>query len=102
MHFGDDCFEVDSALASPFGMKKRRRLKPGAVPTKLRYDPAGTFSMKVLWREDRLHQVSNVIMEKTTGLVEIFDSAKLSIFITSVFTKMFLEDNNSNGKYTER
>lgn len=32
-HFTEDCFEVDSALASQFGMKKRRRLRPGAVPT---------------------------------------------------------------------
>ena len=31
-HFTEDCFEIDSALASQFGMKKRR-LKPGAVPT---------------------------------------------------------------------
>ena len=32
-HFTEDCFEVDSALASQFGIKKRRRLKPGSVPT---------------------------------------------------------------------
>lgn len=32
-HFTEDSFEVDSALASTFGMKKRRRLKPGAVPS---------------------------------------------------------------------
>ena len=31
-HFTEDCFEVDSALASQFGIKKRR-LKPGAVST---------------------------------------------------------------------
>ena len=31
-HFTEDCFEVDLALASQFGIKKRR-LKPGAVPT---------------------------------------------------------------------
>ena len=32
-HSTEDCFEVDSAFASQFGMKKRRRLKPGLVPT---------------------------------------------------------------------
>ena len=32
-HFTVDCFEVDSTLASQFGIKKRRRLKPGSVPT---------------------------------------------------------------------
>ena len=32
-HFTEDCFEADSALASQFGIKKRKRLKPGAVPT---------------------------------------------------------------------
>lgn len=32
-HFTEDCFEVDSALAAQFGMKKRRRLKPDAIPT---------------------------------------------------------------------
>ena len=26
-HFTEDCFEVDSAFASQFGMKKRRRLR---------------------------------------------------------------------------
>ena len=32
-HFNEDCFEVDSALASQFGIKKRKRLRPGVVPT---------------------------------------------------------------------
>lgn len=32
-HFTEDSFEVDSALASSFGIKKRRQLKPGAVPS---------------------------------------------------------------------
>ena len=32
-HFTDDCFEVDTALASKFGISKRRRLKPGSIPT---------------------------------------------------------------------
>ncbi|XP_064390936.1 uncharacterized protein LOC135338779 [Halichondria panicea] len=32
-HFTDDSFEIDSALASQFGLKKRRRLKPESVPT---------------------------------------------------------------------
>ena len=31
-HFTEDCFEVNLAFASQFGIKKRR-LKPGAVPT---------------------------------------------------------------------
>ena len=32
-HFEVDCFEVDSMLAEQMGLKKRRRLKPDAVPT---------------------------------------------------------------------
>ena len=32
-HFTEDCFEVNSELVSHFGMKRRRRLMPGAVPT---------------------------------------------------------------------
>lgn len=32
-HFTDDCFKVDSTLASKFGISKRRRLKPGSIPT---------------------------------------------------------------------
>lgn len=32
-HLTDDSFEVDLALASKFGLKKRRRLKPESVPT---------------------------------------------------------------------
>ena len=30
--------------------------------TVLRYDPAGSYRMKVLWREDMLHQVPDIIM----------------------------------------
>ena len=43
--FADDGFEVDSALASQFGMKKRKQLKPSS--NKLRYNPAGAYSMKI-------------------------------------------------------
>ena len=33
-HFTPNCFEVDSALASQFGTKKKKqRLTPGAIPT---------------------------------------------------------------------
>ena len=32
-HFEADCFEVDSMLAEQMGLKKRKRLKPDAVPT---------------------------------------------------------------------
>ena len=32
-HFTPNSFEVDSQLAAQFGIKKRRRLKPGAVPS---------------------------------------------------------------------
>ena len=32
-HFTKDCFEVDSAIAAQFGIKKRKALKPGAVPS---------------------------------------------------------------------
>ena len=32
-HFTSDCFEVDTAIAASFGIEKRRRLKPNAVPT---------------------------------------------------------------------
>ena len=32
-HFTADCFEADATLASTFGIRKRRRLKPGAIPT---------------------------------------------------------------------
>ena len=31
-HFISDAFELDSAIAATFGMKKRKTLKPGAVP----------------------------------------------------------------------
>ena len=32
-HFTQDCFEADVALASQFGIKKKCRLKFGAIPT---------------------------------------------------------------------
>ena len=35
--------------------------------TVLSYDPAGAYSIKVLRRGDRLHQVSNVIMTLVTA-----------------------------------
>ena len=31
-HFEADCFEEDSMLAEEIGLKKRKRLKPDAVP----------------------------------------------------------------------
>lgn len=32
-HFTTDCFEEDAAIAARFGISKRRRLKPNAIPT---------------------------------------------------------------------
>ena len=32
-HFTEDCFEADSAIAASVGLRKRVRLKPGAIPT---------------------------------------------------------------------
>ena len=32
-HFTADCFEANSAIAATFGISKKRRLKPDAVPT---------------------------------------------------------------------
>ena len=32
-HFTTDCFEEDSYIAAQFGITKRKRLKPDAVPT---------------------------------------------------------------------
>ena len=32
-HFTSDCFEEDTAIAAQFGIEKRVRLKPNAVPT---------------------------------------------------------------------
>ena len=32
-HFTSDSFYIDSALAATFGIKKKKTLKPGAVPT---------------------------------------------------------------------
>ena len=32
-HFTADCLEAESTLAGQFGIKRRRRLKPGAIPT---------------------------------------------------------------------
>ena len=32
-HFISDCFEEDSHIAAQFGIAKRKRLKPDAVPT---------------------------------------------------------------------
>ena len=32
-HFPSDAFHIDSAIAATFGMKKKKTLKPGAVPT---------------------------------------------------------------------
>ena len=32
-HFTNDCFEEDTTIAARFGIGKRRRLKPNAIPT---------------------------------------------------------------------
>ena len=41
-HFTKDCFEQGSVMASQFGIQKRRRLKPNAVPTIFNRPPAAT------------------------------------------------------------
>ena len=32
-HFTDDCFESDHAIAAQFGIKRSKKLKPGAIPS---------------------------------------------------------------------
>ncbi len=32
-HFTDNCFEAESSLAAQFGIKKRKKLRSGAIPT---------------------------------------------------------------------
>lgn len=32
-HFTAECFEAESSLAAGFGIKRRKKLKPGAIPT---------------------------------------------------------------------
>ena len=47
-HFTSDCFEEDSTIAAKFGIEKKRRLKPNAVPTVfLRANSSSTQSSSV-------------------------------------------------------
>ena len=32
-HFSEDCFEAEASLSAQFGIKRRRKLKPGAIPS---------------------------------------------------------------------
>ena len=43
-HFTSDSFKEDSAIAAKFGIEKRRRLKPNAVPTVFFRDMGGECS----------------------------------------------------------
>ena len=43
-HFTKDCFEQGSVMASQFGIQKRRRLKPDAVPTIFNRPAAATMA----------------------------------------------------------
>ena len=44
-HFTNDCFEEGSVIAAQFGIQKRRRLKPDAVPT-IFHRPAATTASR--------------------------------------------------------
>ena len=45
-HFTQDCFEVESLLASSFGLKKKRRLKPDVIPTIFHRVPAAAVQTR--------------------------------------------------------
>ena len=69
-HFTDDSFEVDSAIASKFGMKIRKRLKPGAVPTVL-HRPSTTTQVREQEKVSLLQKrASSSIEETKRGAVE--------------------------------
>ena len=38
-HFTEDSFEVEHSLATSFGIKTRKKLKPGAIPTIFKVSP---------------------------------------------------------------
>ena len=69
-HFTEDCFEVDSVLASQFGIKKRRRLKPGAVPT-VSHRPSTAQESAASEAEDGPSQ------KRTTGVCPVVGESSL-------------------------
>ena len=55
-HFTDDCFEAESSTAAQFGIKKRKKLKPGAIPTifvRQSDSPGSTSSITIVEKDHK-------------------------------------------------
>ena len=76
-HFTDDCFEVDSAIAAAFGITKKRRLKPDAIPTNfLRQSSASQY--QPLTRKRTADTVATSSTKRVRGAAEKQERARVS------------------------
>ena len=65
-HFGEDCFEPEVAIASSFGINRRKKLKPTAVPSLFKKQPS-TF-------ESAAGQTSRKRMAQTDDAADVIES----------------------------
>ena len=77
-HFTEDSFEVDSTIAATFGISKKRRLKPDAVPTIfLRHSSVGSASQDQLTRK-RVAEPAAQASKRVRGAAEKRDRIRVS------------------------
>ena len=76
--FTEDSFEVDSTIAATFGISKKRRLKPDAVPTVfLRHSSVGSASQDQLTRK-RVAKPAAQASKRVLGAAEKRDRIRVS------------------------
>ena len=77
-HFTQDCFEVESLLASSFGLKKKRRLKPDAIPTIFHRVPAAAVQTREAQKRPSSTSVTGESLpKKKRGAVEKRERARV-------------------------
>ena len=78
-HFTEDSFEVDSAITAMFGISKRRRLKPDAVPTIfLRQSSVGSASQDQQTRKRVADTVATSSSKCVRGATEKRERTRVS------------------------
>ena len=77
-HFTQDCFEVESLLASSFGLKKKRRLKPDVIPTIFHRVPAAAVQTREAQKRPSSTSVTGESLpKKKRGAVEKRERARV-------------------------
>ena len=84
-HFTEDSFEVEPTLAAEFGIPKKRRLKPGAVPSIFpRTATAASGGQMSIKRPATTTPDSATATKKRRGAFEKRERARVRLYIVTV------------------